>query len=217
LIIAKIDYINLLPFYVFIKKSAISQRVKSSINYKKSYPSKINRDFRQRRVDGGFISSIESSGKKSIALGIVAKKDIMSVIVLDGKDGKDSESATSNVLAKVLGIKGQVMIGDKALKYYLDNDIKPVDLASVWFDRYNLPFVFALFCFNTHKKFFKKLEKSFVRTNIKIPQYILNSYSKKNSINKKDIIKYLKKIDYKIGNKERQSLKIFLKLAKNQK
>ena len=215
MILAKIDYINLLPFYIFIKKSPLSQRVKSSMLYKKSYPSKINREFKQRRVDGGFISSVESKGKKSIKLGIVAKNSILSVIVIDGKNKEDKESSTSNCLAKILDIKGEVVIGDKALKIYLDSKYKPTDLAKVWFDKYKLPFVFAVFCFNKHKKNFKKIEKFFSKSNIKIPQYILNDYADKKGINKIDIIKYLDKISYKIGHKENLSLKKFLKLSKN--
>ncbi len=49
MIFAKIDFINLLPFYVFIKKNIKSSQVKQIIGYKKSYPSKINKKFKKEK------------------------------------------------------------------------------------------------------------------------------------------------------------------------
>ena len=45
MIFAKIDYINLLPFYTFVKKNIKSSQIKSIINHKKSYPSLINKQY----------------------------------------------------------------------------------------------------------------------------------------------------------------------------
>ncbi len=52
---AKIDFINLLPFHIFIKKNIKSAQLKSIIEYKKSYPSNINNKFKKRKVDIAFI------------------------------------------------------------------------------------------------------------------------------------------------------------------
>ena len=49
MIFAKIDFINLLPFHVFIKKNIKSNQVKAIIEYKKSYPSVINKKFKKRK------------------------------------------------------------------------------------------------------------------------------------------------------------------------
>lgn len=219
LIFGKIDYINLLPFNVYIKKNIRSSQIKSIINYKKSYPSNINKKFKKKQIDSAFISSIASRSQNALDLGIVAKSAVTSVLVIKGKYKKDIESETSNALAKVLNIQGQVIIGDKALKYYHENTNKNeyVDLAQAWQDKYNLPFVFARLCFNKNERYLKKITKNFDKRKIKIPQYILSLYAKRSGISKNNILEYLKIIDYKIGHKEKRAVKLFLKLTKDYK
>ena len=212
MLFGKIDYINLAPFHVFLKRYIKNSQLKQSIEYKKSYPSKINRLFKTRKIDAAFISSIES--KKGnfhcFDAGIVAHKEIRSVLVKKGAYQRDSESATSNALAKVLGIDGEVIIGDKALKaYLLDKDIYN-DLAYLWYQRYQLPFVFARFCVNKNRCYYQKLIKQFLHTRVKIPQYILHRYAKKRDIPVSEIRAYLRLVNYHIDNKSKKSLKIFL-------
>lgn len=215
MIFAKIDFINLLPFHVFIKKNITSNKIKSIIQYKKSYPSEINKKFKKRKVDSAFISSIASRNEKRLNLGIVAKKDVQSVILIPGKAKDDFQSDTSNALAKVLNLEGEVLIGDKALKYFHENQNSEfIDLAKTWNEKYKLPFVFATLCYSKNGKILNKIIKGFNKKHIKIPQYILNSYSKRSGISNKNILEYLKKIDYEINIKEKQALKKFLKLAK---
>lgn len=215
MIFAKIDFINLLPFHVFIKKNITSNKIKSIIQYKKSYPSDINKKFKKRKVDSAFISSIASRNEKRLNLGIIAKKDVQSVILIPGKNKDDFQSDTSNALAKVLNLEGEILIGDKALKYFHENQNSEfIDLAKAWNDKYKLPFVFATLCYSKNGKILNKIIKGFNKKHIKIPQYILNSYSKRSGISNKNILEYLKKIDYEINIKEKQSLKKFLKLAK---
>jgi chorismate dehydratase len=215
MIFAKIDYINLLPFYIFIKKYISNSQIKSIINHKKSYPSDINKKFTSRKVDAAFISSIVAKNKNTTDIGIVAKDDVLSVLVLKNKPNKnDYQSDTSNRLAKILGIDGEIIIGDKALKLYLryqqdDRLDEVIDLAKEWKNRYKNPFVFAILCYNRYEKYINNLAKRFVNSNIKIPQYILNRYSQKTGISKKDILLYLEKISYKIGKKEKKSIKKF--------
>ena len=215
MVFAKIDFINLLPFHVYIKKNIKSTQTKAIIEYKKSYPSAINKKFKKRKVDSAFISSIASRHEKKLNLGIVAKKDVLSVLLIPGKDEKDFQSETSNALAKVLNLEGKVLIGDKALKYYHENEEKDfIDLAQEWNDKYKLPFVFAVLCYCSNKKQLEKTIKNFNKNHVKIPTYILNQYSKRTGISNKNILEYLKKIDYKLGIKEKRSLKLFLKLTK---
>ena len=216
MIFAKIDFINLLPFYIYIKKNIQSSQTKAIINYKKSYPSKINKDFKKRRIDGAFISSIKSQKEKSTNIGIVAKKDVLSVLSIPGNYISDTQSDTSNILAKVLECEGKIIIGDKALKYYYENkDSEFTDLAKQWNDKYNLPFVFARLCFTKNGKTITKLANKFVNTKVKIPQYILKKYAKRANISTSKILDYLDKISYEIGYKEEKSLKKFFKLAKD--
>ena len=215
MIFAKIDFINLLPFYVFIKKNIKSTQTKQIIQYKKSYPSKINKKFHKKQIDAAFISSIVSKNSKCLDIGIVAKKEVLSVLAIKGQKGKDYQSNTSNKLADILGIEDRVLIGDKALYHYYNFDTtETIDLAKQWYDKYNLPFVFARLCTNKHHKKLRQLSHKFLSTKVKIPQYILKQYATKTNISQKQILEYLTKISYKIGTKEKKSLKLFFKLSK---
>ena len=82
MIFGKIDYLNLLPFHVFIKRYMNNSRLHTSINFKKGVPSQINHAFKKRRVDAAFVSSVETSKYKSLNVGIVAKKEVLSVLLL---------------------------------------------------------------------------------------------------------------------------------------
>lgn len=215
MIFAKIDFINLLPFHIFLKKNVKSTQIKSIINYKKSYPAAINKKYKKRKVDSAFISSIASRNEKFLNFGIIAKKDVLSVLLIPGEYEKDFQSETSNALAKVLNLEGKVLIGDKALKFYHNNKDKEfIDLAQAWNDKYNLPFVFAVLCFNSNKNLLENITKNFNKRHIKIPQYILKQYSQRSGISNKNILEYLEKIDYDLNIKERRALKLFLKLTK---
>lgn len=220
MIFSKIDFINLLPFHIYIKKNIKSNQLKASIEYKKSYPAKITNNFKKRKVHSAFISSIGSRNEKFLDFGIIARDYVDSVFVLPEKSSKDDfQSKASNALAKVLNLEGEVIIGDKALKYYLKNEGKEqkekmIDLAKAWQNKYNLPFVFATLCYNKHETRLRKITRNFDKRKIKIPQYILEIYSKRSGIAKQDILNYLKRIDYDIGYKEKRALKLFLKLTK---
>ena len=215
MIFAKIDFINLLPFYIFTKKNIRSSQIKQIINYKKSYPSAINKQFQKRKIDAAFISSIKSRKCSCADIGIVAQDAVWSVLALLDSYQEDYQSDTSNVLAKILDIDGKVLIGDKALQYYFSEDQKEfIDLAKLWKQKYQLPFVFARLCFNSNKQYFLELSKKFANTKVSIPQYILNRYSQRSGLSKKQIKNYLEKISYKISYKEKRALKLFFKLAK---
>ncbi|MDQ7066741.1 MAG: MqnA/MqnD/SBP family protein [Sulfurimonas sp.] len=214
MIFGKIQYLNLLPFHIFMKSYIKNSAAKMSMEYKRGVPSKINKEFHARRVDAAFISSISAQKSKHVGLGIIAKKAVQSVIVIPSKRSKsDFESASSNVLAKILNIKGEVLIGDKALKYSLvQSDY--IDLAKLWSTKYKSPFVFALLCYHKDKKLYKNIEKEFLKHRVKIPQYILQKAAKKTGISAKDILKYLQLISYDLNPKTQKGLKKFYKEAK---
>ncbi len=214
MVFGKIEYLNLLPFHIFMKRFTKSSQQSMSMHYKKGVPAKINEKFSSRRVDAAFISSITAKKNPNVNLGIIAKKEVLSVLLIpDEENKKDIESATSNVLAKVLGLKGEVIIGDKALKYYLENGPR-IDLASEWSKRYNSPFVFALLCYHKDRKLYKKIEKEFLRQKTKIPQYLLKQASAKTDIPEKEILNYLKYISYDLDKKAKTGLKKFYAKAK---
>jgi len=184
-----------------------------AFNYRRDVPSKINLALKKRHINAGFISSIESPKYQCSDLGIIANKAVYSVFVIEGENRTDNESATSNRLAEVLNLKGEVLIGDKALVYYL-NGGEGIDLATEWHKKTSLPFIFGRLCFNCYGKEIKKISKTFTKTPVRIPQYILKKEAKLRGITPKQLLWYLEHIEYKMGYKVKKSLKIFLREVK---
>ena len=215
MIFGKIDYLNLLPFHIFLKRSPLTSYTKKTIEFKKGVPSKLNKDLRARRIDAAVVSSVESFQKryKRLNFGIVAKNEVKSVLVRKNSIRKlDAASASSNLLSQILDIKGEVIIGDRALKAYLtEGKDKFYDLAKEWRSRKNLPFVFGRFSCVKDYEFYKALIRNFLRRNIKIPNYILKDYAENRGVRSEDIKSYLKFISYKIDKKENKALRIFYK------
>jgi chorismate dehydratase len=213
MVFGKIEYLNLLPFHVFMKRFTKSSQQSMSMRYRRGVPSKINKEFASKRVDAAFISSVGAKKHKHVNLGIIAKREVLSVLVKPSHGYvADTESATSNVLAKVLKINGEVLIGDKALKYYLSG-AEYIDLAKEWSRRYNLPFVFALLCYHKDGVMYKKIEKEFLKRGVKIPSYILQEASQRTQISSKDILHYLSYISYDFNAKAQKGLQTFYKKA----
>lgn len=214
MIFGKIDYINLLPFHVFLKRSSLQNSFKKTIEYKKGVPSELNKKLKNGKIDAAIISSVESvrGHYKRIDMGICANRRVNSVLVKKNTQTKlDKASATSNALSKILKTKGEVIIGDRALKMYLKNPDDFEDLATLWYKKSRLPFVFARFCVRKNYKFYEKLSKRFLSQKVKIPRYILDKYAKSRGIGSQDIVKYLKLIKYPLKKKEKKALNIFLK------
>ncbi len=180
-----------------------------SLRYNKAVPSRINKAFKRKEVNAAFISSVTSARFKCTNLGIIADKKVYSVLLLKGKNQPDPASETSNKLAHLLGLQGKVLIGDAALKYYLDGG-KAIDLAQAWYEKTGLPFVFARLCYNKHEIHIQKLARTFGKQNIKIPQYILKGEAKKRGISPKQLTWYLEHISYTMNWKAKRSLKLFL-------
>lgn len=208
----KIEYLNLLPFDVFIKKYPTPTHFKAFLGLRKSYPARLNKDFLYRRIDAGFISSIagyDSVRKKKVTnAGIVAKGAVWSVLALPRAQKDDYQSASSNALAKVLGIKGEILIGDRALRYKLSGGVS-IDLGQKWWDKHHLGFSFGRLCFNQNAAFYQRLAQCFVRNPVKIPYYILKERSKQSHISSAHILDYLKHIHYRVGKKEQIALSRF--------
>ncbi len=197
-----------------MKRFTKNSQQKLAMEYKKNVPTKVNRDFLRKSVDAAFISSIKAQKQNHVNLGIIAKKNVRSVLVIPSKESKsDVESASSNLLANILDIQGEVIIGDKALRYALKNS-DYIDLAEVWHQKYNLPFVFALLCYHKDKKLYKKIEKEFLKREVKIPQYLLKEASKRTNIETQEIRNYLKLISYRVDYKAKKAVKKFYKEEK---
>ena len=209
MLFGSISYLNLLPFQVFLKRNIRHNASKMTFGYKRDIPSKINKALARKSIHAGFISSIKSTKYRCTDVGIIANKKVYSVLLLKGKPQDDPASASSNHLAKVLKLEGKVLIGDEALKYYLDGG-EGIDLAEAWYEQTKLPFVFARLCYNKNVRPIKKLAKKFSQNTIKIPQYILKKEAKKRAISPKELTCYLEHISYDIDWKARKGLKKFL-------
>ena len=209
MLFGSISYLNLLPFQVFLKRYISNNASKMFLHYKRAVPSTINKALKRRAIHAAFISSVESRKCKCTDLGIIAHKKVYSVLLLEGDNQPDPASATSNRLARVLNLRGKVLIGDAALKHYLDGG-EGIDLAEAWYDKTGLPFVFARLCYNKHGREIERLAKTFSISKVKIPQYILKREAKKRGITPKQLTWYLKHIYYKLDYKTKRSLKIFL-------
>ncbi|MDA3969479.1 MqnA/MqnD/SBP family protein [Helicobacter ibis] len=218
----KIDYLNLLPFEVFMRKYPAPSYCKLFYNKKKSYPAKLNIEFLFNRIDAGFISSITAMRAQNerfrvFDVGICAKKEVKSVICIKDDLGNDYQSATSNALLKVLGLQGRVLIGDRALRYVLDSSTNKqdyIDMCLFWVEKERIPFVFGRLCARKHKEFFCKVALLFAKSHVKIPHYIIDEYSKKSGVSKEDILEYLNLLTYKIDKKTKIGLYRFYRKAR---
>ena len=213
MIFGSISYLNLLPFQIFLKQHLPTNQSKQIFRYKRDIPSKINLEFKQKRVNGAFISSIKSSKCKCTNLGIIADGAVQSVFIIEGKSQIDKASASSNMLAKVLNLNGKVLIGDKALRFYLAGG-KGIDLAQQWKDETGLPFVFARLCYNSYGDRIEDIANKFSRRKINIPQTILKKEAKAKGVTSKELLWYLKHIHYSIDHKADKSLKLFLRKSR---
>ena len=211
MLFGSISYLNLLPFQLFLKQYLKGNASKMTFRYKRAVPSEINRSLKRREINAAFISSVESKKCKCTDLGIIADQKVYSVLLLKGDNASDPASASSNRLANILQLQGQVLIGDRALQHYLSGG-EGIDLAGAWHEKTKLPFVFARLCYNRHETSIKKLAKKFAKTKIKIPQYILKEEAKKRDITAKQLTWYLEQIYYTMGHKEKRSLKKFLSM-----
>lgn len=203
----KIDYLNLLPFDFFIKKSCYTY-IKKAI--KRSHPADITELFLKKKINAAFISSIKSKAQRCLDAGIVANGEVLSVFVCEGEDKDDSESKSSNALKNILNLKGKVVIGNKALQMYHKNRENCTDLAKEWKKQTGLPFVFATFCVNSNVKYYDKIIKQFLKHKVKIPYYIKKREAHKLDLPLNLIELYLNKITYSIGKDEKKAIKLFL-------
>ena len=211
----KIDYLNLLPFDVCVKAYPLPSYIKKCILLKKSYPAKLNQDFLFGRIDAGFISSIAGYDShyahRACPSGIIAKGAVWSVIVKKGC-GFDYQSDTSNALLQVLGLQGEVLIGDRAL-LFKHNGGEFEDMGALWWERTELPFVFGRLCFRAHGELIERISKVFNKhygnKHKKIPYYILMAAARRSGLESWYILEYLEHIFYAIGAKEKRGLERF--------
>ncbi|WP_345985438.1 MqnA/MqnD/SBP family protein [Sulfurimonas sp. HSL-1656] len=209
----RIEYLNLLPFHVFMKRYVRSSQSQMMLRHGSNVPSAINRAYRMRKIDAAFISSIRAKGQKHLDLGIIADGPVQSVLLLPSETSQtDRASETSNALVRVLGLEGRVLIGDPALRAYLEG-VEALDLAEEWHKRYGLPFVFGLLSYQANEKQMRRLADAFARRRQKIPQYLLKRASARTGVRPQDILAYLEGIHYRLDHRARRSLHLFWRLT----
>ena len=213
MIFGSISYLNLLPFQIYMKRRFGSTQFKQMTRWRRAVPSHINAQFARGYIDAAFISSVESAGCRCADLGIVADGAVQSVFLIQGEEMEDKESSSSNALAKALGMRGTVLIGDKALLYRLSGG-EGTDLAQEWKRRTGLPFVFARLCFNPAGSSVRKIAAGFLSVNPKIPVYILKKAAHEAGLSESELKWYLGHIGYRIGWREKRSLDLFLKMTR---
>ncbi|MBD3800158.1 MAG: hypothetical protein IE886_01665 [Campylobacterales bacterium] len=209
----RIEYLNLLPFHVFMKRYVRSSQSQMMLRHGSNVPSAINRAYRMRKIDAAFISSIRAKGQKHLNLGIIADGPVQSVLLLPSETPQtDTASETSNALVRVLGLEGRVLIGDPALRAYLEG-VEALDLAEEWHKRYGLPFVFGLLSYQANEKQMRRLGRAFARRRQKIPQYLLKRASARTGVKPREILAYLEGIRYRLDHRARRSLHLFWRLT----
>ena len=65
----------------------------------------------------------------------------------------------------------------------------------------HLPFVFGRLCVRKNRAFYTKMIHAFSKRRVKIPQYILQKAESQSGVCKKEILKYLQVLSYKIDKK----------------
>lgn len=209
----RIDYLNLLPFHIFMKRYLASSQMQMMLRHGGNVPSAVNRAYHSGKIDAAFISSIRARGERHLPLGIIADGAVQSVLLLPSETSvNDTASETSNALAAVLGLRGRVLIGDPALRAF-HTGVEAVDLAAAWKTRYGLPFVFAVLCYRGEEARLKKLGSAFARSPKRIPQYLLQRAAKRSGVAPHQIREYLKHIHYRLDHRAMRSLERFWRLV----
>lgn len=240
--IGEIRYANVYPIFYYLKKI-------KEYDFVRGTPSFLNKMIREGGVDVGVCSSIEyarNPGKYVIIpdISISSVGDVKSVCLFSSRKIENlenatvfltEESGTSVVLLKILlkyyfNVKvyftnnfddsdAVLLIGDKALFSYYNNDYKYVyDLGFHWFQFSGYPFVFALWIADSKwegTEDIKRLHKNLV--NIKVNSQknlaaLLEEYSFK-GLTSYQILDYWDIIDYNLTEKHICGLIKFYKLA----
>ena len=125
----KIQYLNLIPFDVFLKSYPIPTRYKSAAFANRSYPSKLNQSFLFHRIDAGFISTIAGCTahrkQRGTQAGIVAKGAVWSVLSLESNGDSALGEQCGSVANFVKGTTAKVANLPQSLQSSLVPTVTP--------------------------------------------------------------------------------------------
>lgn len=225
--IGVVDYLNALPFSLPYRL----EQLQSDCTFTYATPSELNRLLKEGHLDAALTSSATSLPFLP-AYGIASQKEILSVNLylsgsFEGRIGITSESATSVELLKILcrfhwhveptflslcspNLDGFLLIGDAALHSF--PEYKRIDLASAWYEMTALPFVFALISLREGIEYTgEEFEKALIWSESHREELLLFA-SKRSGLPTSLLKKYYQICRYRLGDKEREGLKVFHQL-----
>jgi len=189
-------------------------------------PSELNRLMRAGELDCALCSSIEyteSRYDRIGSFGLAARGAIKSVnLYIKGPiEGAriclDPKSGTSNALLQILcpnisiasheEANGFILIGDDALRKPTVEGYKTIDLASLWYERTGLPFVFALFI-KQKGLATEEMEAAISHLLSQFPKKI-ELVAKEERFPEKALREYFDLCHYRLGHEDEQGLKEF--------
>ncbi len=232
-----IDYINVLPLTYALEHG----KVPFEGEITKAVPTKLNSMLAEGKLDAGFISSIEYAKRDYILLpfSISCDREVLSVLLLSHVPvnriktvSVTKDSATSVVLLKILlkhafslsvSYSGrgdaELVIGDKALKAFVEPHDYLLDLGKAWCEFSKEKMVFAVFSarkdveVSSLTSLEDSLKASFEwgKRNMK---EIITYAAKKTGLEKPFIKRYYNCLSFSFGPEERRGLKKFYHYAK---
>ncbi len=239
--IGYMDYANVYPIFHHLLKH-------SNFSFVRGVPSLLNTAIREGAIDVSPSSSIEFARYPSYykiipdisisSIGEVKSVNLFSALPIEQLDNKrimfTKESNTSTVLCKIIlekfynikpvyccedGCDAELLIGDKALHKYYNNNYKYVyDLGKLWHEHTKLPFVFALWICRADigvddemRELMELLRKYSAKTN-EYSKNIINQYTKLGYTDEQ-MLDYWNIIDYKLSVKHIEGLSLFYKYA----
>lgn len=228
--IGVVDYLNALPFSLPYRLGYLH----SDRSFTYAIPTELNRQLKEGLLDAALTSSATTLPFLS-AYGISAHKEVLSVNLylsgsLDGRIGITSESATSVELLKILcrfhwkveptfldlsssNLDGFLLIGDAALQCF--SEYKRIDLATAWYEMTGLPFVFALISIRQGIDYQgEEFEKALIWSESHHEELLLFA-SERSGFPTSLLKKYYQVCRYRLGDKEREGLKLFHQLRKH--
>ncbi len=232
-----VDSINALPFHLPFRQGVLPSPGMLSF----APPSQLNAHLRADILDVALTSASETFSKQLAPFCISAEKEVGSVHFYaknskGGRVGVTPHSAASIALLKVLchhfwkisphfepldrskllQYEGILLIGDEALQTPHLLGYQTIDLAQAWYQETGLPFVFALFsCAQPIEttQLEEQLEEALTWSLDHLDAVVCEAY-KQCPLPLEQIHRYFGRLNYRLGEKEREGLKLFQELCK---
>jgi chorismate dehydratase len=229
--LGRISYVNMAPVFY---------RLDAEVEEIQGVPTELNRRLLEGELDVAPISSIEYARNADrlrllprLCVGSEGAVDSIQLVSRKPLEQVRSvavtpESATSVVLTKVLlpeaehvplseEADAKLLIGDAALKSAFEDPTPHYDLGRLWLERTGLPMVFAVWaCLEPLTPGLAELEDALVdsvRLARAEPEQLAHEASERYGYPAGFLARYIEKLRYRFGPRERAGLMTFLELA----